>query len=103
MSEKSITYKDVKGKQDYRERCINKKGEKCEICGNGEKIEVHHIDGDRYNNVIENLIPVCHECHNKIHTRSSTKLERWTNKLKALKERKISVSNKKIGKEMGNI
>lgn len=29
---------------------------------------VHHIDGDRENNRLRNLIPVCKSCHSKIHS-----------------------------------
>lgn len=47
------------------------KKHKCEICGltewNNEKIplELHHIDGDRYNNVYENLQILCPNCHSQ--------------------------------------
>jgi 5-methylcytosine-specific restriction endonuclease McrA len=98
-----ITEKSVMKKQNYRQRCIDQKGEKCNICGNNKNIEVHHIDGDRYNNSVENLIPVCEECHNKIHTHSSSELEEWSKKVKPFKERTLSVSDEKIGEEMGQI
>lgn len=45
------------------------RGNKCECCGleewNGEKIplEVHHIDGNHLNNVLENLQLLCPNCH----------------------------------------
>lgn len=45
------------------------KEHKCEICNlkewNNEKIplELHHIDGNRYNNTYENLQVVCPNCH----------------------------------------
>lgn len=48
---------------------IKEKGHKCEICGNTEwlgspiTLEVHHIDGDRTNNSIENLQLLCPNCH----------------------------------------
>jgi len=29
-------------------------------------IEIHHIDGDRSNNDIENLIPLCFDCHGEL-------------------------------------
>ncbi len=29
--------------------------------------EVHHADGDVQNGAIENLVPVCRECHVQIH------------------------------------
>lgn len=42
---------------------------KCECCGNTEwmgqpiPLELHHIDGNRYNNVIENFQLLCPNCH----------------------------------------
>jgi hypothetical protein len=45
------------------------RGEKCERCGlsewQGEKLplQVHHIDGDRTNNSLENLMVLCPNCH----------------------------------------
>jgi len=54
----------------YREKCLQEKGEKCSECGATEDIEVHHIDGDRWNNRLENLIPLCHDCHQAVHNGS---------------------------------
>ena len=54
---------------------LPKKGKKsgyniqCENCGNTEwqgkliPLEVHHMDGDRLNNVLENLQLLCPNCH----------------------------------------
>jgi hypothetical protein len=42
---------------------------KCECCGNTEwmgqpiPLELHHIDGDRYNNTIKNFQLLCPNCH----------------------------------------
>lgn len=49
------------------------KEKKCERCGNtewmGEEIplELHHKDGNHYNNKLENLMVVCSNCHSQIH------------------------------------
>lgn len=49
-------------------------GEKCSCCGieewNGKPInlEVNHIDGSAYNNVIENLELLCPNCHSQTDT-----------------------------------
>lgn len=48
---------------------IELRGHKCENCGNSEwfdqpiKLEVHHIDGNRTNNNLENLQLLCPNCH----------------------------------------
>jgi len=52
---------------NYRDRCLSAKDKECELCGRPNKIDVHHIDGDRTNNHITNLMPVCRECHMAIH------------------------------------
>lgn len=45
------------------------RGRECEKCGLSEwmgepiPLEVHHIDGDRLNNTLENLQLLCHNCH----------------------------------------
>lgn len=54
-----------------KERLIKEKikEEKCEKCGNtewlGEKIplQLHHIDGNKYNNELKNLQLLCPNCH----------------------------------------
>ncbi len=39
----------------------------CEICNvENVRIEIHHKDGDRNNNKINNLMPLCCSCHKKI-------------------------------------
>jgi predicted restriction endonuclease len=39
----------------------------CEVCGSVEKLDMHHIDGNHENNVIENIMWLCHNHHMKIH------------------------------------
>lgn len=64
----------------YRRVCLDTKGEECEICGTTEEIVVHHVDGDRENNAIDNLVPVCKSCHGKIHT-GAEGYEEWFEQL----------------------
>jgi len=52
----------------YRQKCISAKGEACKACGEERNIVAHHIDGDRTNNDLENLIPLCKSCHKTIHS-----------------------------------
>lgn len=51
----------------YRQKCLNEKGEQCDNCGSTENIEVHHIDGDRTNDDLDNLLPLCRDCHSRLH------------------------------------
>lgn len=61
---------------------------KCECCGitewNGKEIrlQVHHIDGDHFNNELENLQILCPNCHSQTDTfagKSNKKGEKTTN------------------------
>lgn len=55
--------------EKMKNHLIYLRGHKCEKCGNTEwqgqliPLEVHHIDGDRLNNVLENLQLLCPNCH----------------------------------------
>jgi len=42
-------------------------GTKCSSCGTTENVEIHHKDGNRKNNAIENLVLLCHRCHMQKH------------------------------------
>lgn len=43
----------------------------CEKCGSRDKkLEVHHIDKNRKNNNIENLVKLCTDCHSMIHSKN---------------------------------
>lgn len=49
----------------YRQNAWKVFEKKCYDCGFAEPsvLVIHHIDGNRHNGAIENLIPVCHNCH----------------------------------------
>lgn len=54
------------GKSSYSVRAKREYGEKCNRCGYAEYpeiLEVHHIDGNRNNNGLENLEVLCPNCH----------------------------------------
>lgn len=51
----------------YRARALSEHGEKCQVCGASDEIEVHHVDGDRSNNDLENLVPLCENHHQAVH------------------------------------
>lgn len=54
---------------------------KCECCGNTEwlnqpiNLEVHHIDGDKTNNTLENLQLLCPNCHSYTENYGSKKIK----------------------------
>ncbi len=52
---------------DYRTKCILIHGNKCIICDTKKDIHAHHIDVDRKNNSIFNIIPLCSSCHKLAH------------------------------------
>jgi hypothetical protein len=58
----------IKLKEDVR----NRDGRKCVECGAPEieleyALSVHHIDCNKHNNKIDNLVSLCRKCHSKIH------------------------------------
>jgi len=56
----------------YREKCLKQRINICSVCGaSNKKLQVHHIDGDRTNNDLENLTPLCRDCHTEVHRPSA--------------------------------
>lgn len=51
------------GIQCYREIGWNHFEKQCYDCKSKENLDIHHINSDRYDNRIENLIPLCRSCH----------------------------------------
>lgn len=49
----------------YRQNAYKIYEKKCYDCGISDEriLVIHHIDGNRKNGKIKNLIPVCHNCH----------------------------------------
>lgn len=66
------------GKRSYREilKRTNKK-RVCFCCNNKDErvLAVHHIDQNRNNNLKNNLMWLCHNCHHLVHNSSKFKLE----------------------------
>ena len=53
----------------YRaKQLINHTG--CVVCGIKFLVEIHHKDGDAFNNNDSNLVSVCRSCHIKLHRRN---------------------------------
>lgn len=48
--------------KNIKENVMTEYNHRCAICG-GDKPQVHHIDTNHENNEIQNLIPLCPNCH----------------------------------------
>lgn len=57
------------GSGSYRSRALKTKGSECDDCkiNDLDVLEVHHIDENRSNNHLKNLIVLCANCHLKRH------------------------------------
>jgi hypothetical protein len=58
------------GGSDYRSVLLRSGSEPiCQRCGNADLrvLAVHHLDQDRANNRLDNLVWMCHNCHYLIH------------------------------------
>jgi hypothetical protein len=71
--ESNPNYKHDKSKWGYRRLCFSVKKKECVICKFSAVVEVHHLDEDKANNKIENLIPLCPNHHKMIHTKKYEK------------------------------
>jgi len=72
----------------YRNVALKLYGRKCELCNNLffiKKLHIHHLDGNRQNNNIDNFSILCHRCHTLLHCRWA-KNKRSQKILKALLE-----------------
>lgn len=50
-----------------RKEVLERDGYECQLCGNADKIIVHHIDKNKKNNSQKNLVTLCRRCHLDIH------------------------------------
>ena len=56
---------------------------RCELCGclvTENQIEIHHVDGNRNNNSLDNLAVLCRRCHRKLTGRKRTSRKVQQNK-----------------------
>lgn len=56
--------------EKYRDKALAHYPNRCELCGWDEHVvclDVHHIDEDRDNNSIDNLVILCCNCHQYLH------------------------------------
>jgi len=60
---------------DLRDRVIRRDRHKCQMCGAAENFHIHHIDYDKQNCDLTNLITLCRKCHGRT---SRANREVWT-------------------------
>lgn len=46
---------------------MQRDGQKCKMCGKRSDLIVHHIDKNKQNDTVTNLITLCRPCHTKVH------------------------------------
>lgn len=89
------------GKGPHKKLLIEERGRRCERCGNTEwqgeqiPIELEHIDGDNINNVKDNLMLLCPNCHALTPTWRGRKTN--TGKIKVSDDMLLEVLIKKAG------
>lgn len=57
----------ISGIGTYRKEALSHYEKSCIKCGHTKKVIVHHIDENRKNNNLSNLMILCESCHVKIH------------------------------------
>lgn len=62
--------------ESYRSTCFLSHKKECVVCGENKIVEVHHLDEDKNNNRIENLIPLCPTHHKYWHSRFKSEIEK---------------------------
>jgi len=73
--------------KELREQIREKFNRCCFFCGKseeeyGKRMDVHHVDSNKKNNSVNNLVPLCYPCHTRV-TFPRSKRIRW---MKILKE-----------------
>jgi hypothetical protein len=76
-------FKDIGS--NYRDICFKFYPKKCLFCSWDDTLDVHHIDKDRENNDITNLIPVCPNHHSLFHRGTKDQIEELLKKIEVIK------------------
>lgn len=59
----------------YAALCYRHHEKKCIVCGEADAVDVHHLDSNRDNNAIDNLVPLCPTHHAYCHRGLYHKIE----------------------------
>jgi len=49
--------------KELKAKVRERDGHKCQLCSSTENLCVHHIDYDKFNNEMDNLVTLCNSCH----------------------------------------
>ena len=52
----------------FKKYVYKRDGFACVLCGCREKLTIHHVNGDRSRDDLDNLVLLCEKCHKKAHT-----------------------------------
>ena len=61
--------------KSYRTICFKHHIKKCVCCDEIKIVEVHHFDGNKKNNSLNNLIPICPTHHKYFHSKFRSEVE----------------------------
>jgi DNA-binding Xre family transcriptional regulator len=62
----SFDYLDHYTMKQNRLKVLKESKYKCALCG-AKATEIHHKDGSKSNHKTDNMLPLCHKCHMKLH------------------------------------
>jgi hypothetical protein len=70
---------------------------RCEKCDlkDTDILTIHHIDNNKKNNDINNLLMLCYNCHYKIHHKESMNLRNYLIRLNEVKNAFIKIKKQK--------
>ena len=62
----------------------------CQLCSCSPSLHVHHIDYNRDNNTVLNLITLCHSCHSKTNGKAD-KRAAWTKHFREIQSQRFKI------------
>jgi hypothetical protein len=72
--------------ENIRLEVISKSNNRCCVCQT-PFIIIHHLDETPSNNTIGNLIPLCPNCHNQVHSHSNLTVNLTATRIEALRDK----------------
>jgi len=82
--------------RNYRKKAFEQYEKVCKSCGTDTDIVVHHVDGDRRNNDINNLMPLCERCHKSVHTTYAAPRNEFVSELRDKVSRQKGIKTIKV-------